>query len=236
MHAMHVPDFEFTEIRLIAELLQLRKLSAAAAQVGLSQSAASHALARLRKRVGDPLFTRSAGAFHPTPYGERLGIAAREALDVLIAGIASNRPFDPRTTTRRFTLYANDVGQMVLLPRLLAFLKKEAPGATVRTSPIPLENPGAALVSGDVDAAVGFFDNLTTGFRQSLLFRERYVCAVRANHPKFRTGMTLDAFKSSEHAMADATGMAHAVIDRFLASTAFSATSRCACPDFMCSP
>ena len=163
------------------------------------------------------MFTRSAGAFLPTPYGERLGIAAREALDVLIAGIASERPFDPRTTTRRFTLYANDVGQTVLLPRLLAFLKKEAPGATVRTSPIPLENPGAALVSGDVDAAVGFFDNLTTGFRQSLLFRERYVCAVRANHPKFRTGMTLEAFKSSEHAMADATGMAHAVIDRFLA-------------------
>src|SRR5262245_492506 len=75
----------------------------------------------------------------------------------------------------------------------------------------------AHVVSGDVDAAVGFFDNLTTGFRQSLLFRERYVCAVRANHPKFRKGMTLEAFKGSEHAMADATGMAHAVIDRFLA-------------------
>jgi DNA-binding transcriptional LysR family regulator len=106
---------------------------------------------------------------------------------------------------------------MVFLPRLLAFLKKEAPGATVRTSPIPLENPGSALASGDVDAATGFFDNLTTGFRQSLLFRERYVCVVRVNHPKFRNGMTLEAFKSSEHAMADATGMAHAVIDRFLA-------------------
>ena len=235
MHAMHVPDFEFTEIRLIAELLELRKLSAAAAQVGLSQSAASHALARLRKRVGDPLFTRSAGAFQPTPYGERLGIAAREALDVLIAGIASNRPFDPRTTTRRFTLYANDVGQTVLLPRLLAFLKKEAPGATVRTSPIPLENPGAALVSGDVDAAVGFFDNLTTGFHQSLLFRERYVCAVRANHPKFRTGMTLEAFKSSEHAMADATGMAHAVIDRFLARHRVQRNVALRVPGFMCS-
>jgi DNA-binding transcriptional LysR family regulator len=215
MHEMHVPDFEFTEIRLIAELLERRKLSAAAARLGLSQSAASHALARLRKRFGDPLFTRSAGDFQPTPYGERLGIAAREALEVLVAGVASNRPFDPCTTTRRFTLYANDVGQMVLLPRLLAFLKKEAPGATLRTSPIPLENPGAAMVSGDVDAAAGFFDNLTTGFRQSLLFRERYVCAVRANHPKFRTGMTLEAFKTN--AMADATGMAHAVIDRFLA-------------------
>jgi DNA-binding transcriptional LysR family regulator len=217
MHLMHVPDFEFTEIRLIAELLERRKLSAAAARLGLSQSAASHALARLRARFKDPLFTRSSGGFQPTPYGERLGNAAREALELLVAGVASNPPFDPRTTTRRFTLYANDVGQMVFLPTLIAFLKKEAPNATVRTSPIPLENPGAAIVSGDVDVAAGFFDNLTTGFRQSLLFRERYVCAVRANHPKFRSGMTLEAFKTSEHAMADATGMAHAVIDRFLA-------------------
>jgi DNA-binding transcriptional LysR family regulator len=96
-------------------------------------------------------------------------------------------------------------------------LKKEAPNANVRVAPIPLENPGAALSAGDVDLAFGFFDNLTTGFLQSFLFRERYVCAVRANHPKFRSGMTLAAFKAAEHAMADATGMAHAVIDRFLA-------------------
>jgi len=135
MHTMHVPDFEFTEIRLIAELLELRKLSAAAARLGLSQSAASHALARLRTRFGDPLFTRTSGGFQPTPYGERLGNAAREALEILVAGVASNQPFDPRTTTRRFTLYANDVGQMVLLPALIAFLKKEA--LTQRCVPHP---------------------------------------------------------------------------------------------------
>jgi DNA-binding transcriptional LysR family regulator len=216
MHIMHVPDFEFTEIRLIAELLELRKLSAVAARIGLSQSATSHALARLRKRVGDPLFTLTREGFEPTPCGERLGIAAREALIILVAGFAANRSFDPQTTTRRFTIYANDVGQSVLLPKLLSFLSKNAPGATLRTAPIPLQNPSAGLAAGDVDVAVGFFDNLTTGFRQSLLFRERYVCVVRANHPKFRSGMTMEAFKASEHAMADATGMAHAVIDRFL--------------------
>lgn len=191
MHVMHMADFDFTEIRLIAELSGLHKLSAAANRLGLSQSAASHALTRLRKRVGDQLFTRTANGFQPTPYGERLAIAAREALDVLAAGLASNRPFDPRTTTRRFTYYANDVGQAVTLPALLAWFKKEAPGGTVRVSPVPLEDPGAALASGDVDVAIGPFDNLTTGFHQSLLFRERYVCAVRASHPKFRAGMTL---------------------------------------------
>ena len=111
----------------------------------------------------------------------------------------------------------NDVGQTVLLPPLLKFLKQQAPGASARVVSIPLENPGASLSSGVVDFAVGFFDNLATGCFQSLIFHESYVCIVRANHPSFRIGMTLDGFKNTEHAVADATGMAHAVIDRFLA-------------------
>src|SRR5262249_1044122 len=217
MHSMHIYDLDLTQIRLLAELSRQYNISAASRKIGLSQSAASHSLAKLRRQLGDPLYTRAANGLQPTPYGERLGIAAREALDVLGAGLASNRPFDPQTSTRRFTFFANDVGQMVFLPRLLAFFKKEAPGATVRIAPIPLDNPGLALSSGEVDLAGGFFDNLTTGFMQAVLFRERYGCGVRANPPKFRAGMTLEAFKNADHAMADSTGMAHAIIDRFLA-------------------
>src|SRR5437879_13705775 len=103
MYTIHMQDMhmagglDYTQIRLLAELTRLRNVSAASRQIGLSQSAASHALAKLRKQLGDPLFTRTADGFLPTPYGERLGIAAREALDVLVAGLASNRPFDPRT-------------------------------------------------------------------------------------------------------------------------------------------
>jgi DNA-binding transcriptional LysR family regulator len=218
MHSLHLErDLDVTQIRLVAELSRVRSISAAAKKIGLSPSAASHALAKLRKQLGDALFTRSADGFHPTPYGERLGAAACEALEVLRAGIASNRPFDPRITKRRFNLYLNDVGQIVFLPRLVAFLNREAPDVTVRTAPIPLENPGAAMSSGDVDLAVGLFTNLTTGFLQTLLFRERYVCIVRANHPNFRNGMTLETFNSAQHALADATGMAHAFIDQVLA-------------------
>jgi DNA-binding transcriptional LysR family regulator len=217
MHGMHIDDLNFTQIRLIAELARLHSVSAAAQSMGLSQSAASHSLAELRKQLGDPLFARTEAGFQPTPYGERLGAAAREALEVLTAGLTSNRPFQARTATRQFNVYLSDVGQMVFLPPLLTFLKKEAPNASVRSVPIPMENPGLALSSGDVDLAVGFFTNLTTGFRQSLLFRERYVCAVDVNHPSFRAGMTLDAFVSTRHAIADATGMAHAVVDSVLA-------------------
>ena len=236
MHTMHMNDLEFGEIRLIAELADLRKLSAAAARLGLSQSAASHALARLRRRTGDPLFVRGSEGFYPTPYGERLSAAARQALDILLDGLASNAPFDASSTTRRFNAYLSDVGQMVFLPTLLAFLAREAPQASLRACPIPLDDPGAQLASGEVDLAVGFFSNLAAGFRQSLLFRERYVCVVRADHPNFRTGMTAEGFAKSPRALADASGMAHAVVEEELRKDGLDAAPRLTVPQFMVLP
>lgn len=236
MHVMHISDFEFTEIRLIAELVELRKLSAAAARLGLSQSAASHALARLRKRVGDPLFIRSNAGFYPTPYGERLGAAARQALNILLDGFATNEPFDPSATARRFNVYMSDVGQMVFLPKLLTFMGDKAPRASLRACPIPLEQPGAALASGEVDLAVGFFTNLTAGFHQSILFRERYVCVVRSDHPNFRSGMSVEAFAASPRALADASGMAHAAMEAELRKHGFGETTRLIVPQFMVLP
>ena len=97
--------------------------------------------------------------------------------------------------------------------------------------PIPLDQPGTALASGEVDLAIGFFRNLTTGFRQSLLFREHYVCVVRADHPNFRSGMSAEAFAKSPRALADASGMAHTVVEDELKKqglTAATATHRAA--------
>src|SRR5215471_3791854 len=107
MQTLHTGDLSFTQIRLIAELLRLRSVSAASDSLGLSQPAASHALAKLRRQFGDPLFTRTTRGFQPTPYGERLGMAAQEAVATLVAGITSGRGFDPATTTRCFNLYAS---------------------------------------------------------------------------------------------------------------------------------
>ena len=236
MQAMHIEDLEFGEIRLIAALSELHKLSAAAARLGLSQSAASHALARLRNRTRDPLFVRGSNGFYPTPYGERLSTAARKALDILLDGFASNAPFDPKSTTRRFNVYLSDVGQMVILPKLLALMAEETPQASLRACPIPLEQPGMALASGEVDVAVGFFRNLTAGFRQSVLFRERYVCVVRADHPNFRSGMSPEAFTKSPRALADASGMAHTVVEDELKKQGLVATPRLTVPQFMVLP
>src|ERR671936_2268948 len=145
MSGMHIEELDLTQIRLLAELSRSRSVSRAAQRIGISQSAASHALAKLRKQLGDPLFTRAQDGFRPTPFGARVGNASCEALDTLLAGLGSNDKFDPLTTTRVFSFFMNDVGQTVFLPSLLKLLKQRAPGASARVLPVPLENPGAAL-------------------------------------------------------------------------------------------
>jgi DNA-binding transcriptional LysR family regulator len=237
MHDVHVVrGLELSQVRLLAELSRANGITSAASSIGLSQSAASHALAKLRKQLGDPLFLRTGNGLRPTPYGQRVGLAAREALEVLVTGLASNRPFEPRTATRTFSCYMSDVGMMVMLPSLVTYMKKHAPGSNVRSAPIPLINPGGSLISGDVDVAVGFFDNLSSGFVQRFLFRERYVCIVRSGHAGFRGGMSVEAFKKVEHAMADATGMAHAVIDRSLEKHKIARTIALRVPGFQMLP
>ena len=117
MNDMHIQEFDLTQIRLLAELCRSRSVSQAAQRIGVSQSAASHALAKMRKQLGDPLFTRTRDGFQPTPFGARLGSASSEALDTLLAGLSSSDQFDPLTTTRVFSFFMNDVGQTVFLDR-----------------------------------------------------------------------------------------------------------------------
>ena len=236
MNGMHIDQLELGEIRLLAELAELRKLSSAAARLNLSQSAASHALSRLRKRAGDPLFIRGRDGFAPTPYGERLSRASRAALDILLDGLAANAPFAPDQSTRRFNVFFSDVGQMVVLPKLLAFMDRSAPMASLRACPIPLQEPASPLASGEVDLAVGFFNTLTAGFRQNVLFRERYVCVVSSDNPDFVDGMSDEAFRKAPRALADASGMAHAEMENYLRKQGFGGTSRLIVPQFMVLP
>ena len=99
----------------------------------MSQPAASHALQRLRKSLGDPLFVRTSKGLQPTPYA--LGISERvhEALRLVGSCLETRTPFSPQTTTRSFSLFITDIGDIVLLPPLLAYFRQHAPNARIRT-------------------------------------------------------------------------------------------------------
>lgn len=216
MHRMHVEDLEMTQLCLLEAIAETGTLSAAADAVALSQSAASHSLARLRKVCGDPLFVRVGHRMQPTPYGEQVCEAARHALRTLRDGFRGPRPFDASTSRRIFTVYMSEAGQLVFLPSLLEHLREVAPGVQLRVVRLPENNPGHALEMGEVDLAIGHITTMTTGFHQRILVKEQYVCIACRDNPRFRSGITLDRYRAAPHAIADNSGMAHWIFDRAL--------------------
>lgn len=216
MNTVHEPQLEFAQLRLLDALRTWGSVSRAADAVGLTQSAASHSLARLRKMLGDPLFVRTPGGMVPTPRGARIAHAAHAALAGLDEALRDTGSFDPARTERVFRVYMNEVGQMVMLPRLLDHLRKRSPGISLRIGTLPDRQPGTLLESGEVDLAVGHITTLKAGFHQRLLFHEHYVCAIARDNPRFARGMTETAFREARHAVTGTGAMAHRVVEEAL--------------------
>jgi DNA-binding transcriptional LysR family regulator len=212
----HVNALRLTQLQLIDALARCGSLTEAAKQTGLTQPAASHALARLRRDLNDPIFVRTSEGMQPTPYGMKVAEAVHEVLRVLRNGLDRELEFDPETSTRAFNVFMSDVGQLLYLPKLLARLSKEAPNVTIHVRYLPARTPHLILESGEVDLAVGAFTALTSGCMQRRLYQSQYVCIVRKDHPAFVQGMTLGAFRNVPHAFADAKGYVHEVLDRWL--------------------
>jgi len=118
-------------------------VSRAAITLGVSQSAVSHTLERLRQALGDPLFVKSGRGITPTRYAQQAGPHIRQVLDDLRA-LSSGPPFSPQTANMVFTIAANDYERDLLLPDLLAILREQAPG--VRLQVIAAGIPSAELL------------------------------------------------------------------------------------------
>jgi DNA-binding transcriptional LysR family regulator len=233
---MRIGGLNLTQLQLIDALVGNGNLTDAARRIGLSQPAASHALAQLRRELQDPIFVRTAEGMRPTPYGTRLAAAVQDALKVLHEGLHREAEFRPSAARRTFNVFMTDVGQLLYLPALLARLSDEAPGVTLRVRPLPQKAPHLMLESGEVDLAVGTYTTLVSGCMQRRLYQSKYVCLVRRDHPAFSQGMTAEAFREVPHAIADGTGYVHELLDRWLARQKVRRTVKLHVPHYLVLP
>lgn len=169
-----------------------RSVTRAADALGISQSALSHALNKLRTRFGDPLFVRSGTEMQPTPLAEKFAAPIARALAIIDSDIIHAMGFDPATTTRTFTVCVSEVGAIAMVPRILKRLRQVAPHATLAPRSLPEEQISTALESGKADLAVGYYPMLKASTYQQALCKRTYVGIVRADHPSVGDALTLD--------------------------------------------
>jgi DNA-binding transcriptional LysR family regulator len=111
---------------LFEVLMAERSVTRAAERLGRTQSAVSHALARLREQLTDPLLVKSAGGMQPSPFALELVEQVRPILAGVQRVLSPRKAFDPSTSRRTFRVALPDLA-LTLFPALLALARKRAP-------------------------------------------------------------------------------------------------------------
>jgi DNA-binding transcriptional LysR family regulator len=212
-------DLRAMDLNLLVVFNQLlldRSVSVAADKLDLTQPAVSNALKRLRAVLKDELFIRTSRGMEPTPYALHLAEPVIYALGALQTAFTTRDTFDPLTSSRNFQLAMTDIGEMYFMPPLMVALSKVAPHVRVSTVRPNAGNLREDMESGSVDLALGLLPNLQAGFFQRRLFRHRYVCVFRKNHPLAKSPMTLKQFSELDHVGVVAANTGHGEIDGLL--------------------
>src|SRR3990167_6041225 len=132
----HMNDFDWSDLdarllQLLVAVVEAGSITGAAQSLGVTQSAVSHQLDKLRAITGDALFVKSGRGIVATARAGELAVQARELLRQL-QGFANTGAFDPARWQRTITIAANDFQRDVLLPALTRVLREQAPGVALR--------------------------------------------------------------------------------------------------------
>ena len=205
-------------------IFRCRNLTAAGREIGMSQSAMSHALSRLRASFADPLFVRLPGGLKPTPVAEAIAPSFVEGLACLREGF-ERRTFEPATSRRIFIIGMGGLGEATQLPRIARAGHAQAPEVTFATREVPGDRLGAALAEGELDVALGINERLGAGCREKAIAENGYACLARAGHPRIGTRLTLRQFRESAHLLEKPGASSHhgAAVERALRQKAIQA-------------
>lgn len=236
--AVKISDVDLRLLATVEAIHRLGSITSAASELGLSQPAVSHALRRLRQTFDDPLFVRTPTGVTATPRGAQLAASARRIQSVVTAELVPSHKFEPGQVERTVELCMTDVGEMVMLPRLLHRMRREAPGIDVRTRTLPPDEVTEALDSGVVNLAVGPFPELARSpLPRQRLYQRGYLCLTARDQPAVnRLGLTVEVYLGEPHLRVHSIGRTEDVFDRFLAENGMDRRVALSVPNMLCVP
>lgn len=192
-------------IRVLHTVIHERSVSRAAVKLASTQPAVSAQLRRLRQLTGDPLLVRAGQQMQPTAVAlQLLGPAERMLQDAerLFGGRGlRGTGFDPTRATGLFRVAASDYLDPLFLPRLVAHLKREAPGMHLELMPLTQDyDYRRHLAAGDVDLVIGNWLEPPEELHLARLLSDEIVCLVAEHHPHAGgRGWTRERYLEQEH-------------------------------------
>ena len=191
----HLLEIDGRMLRTFLAVLETGSVTAAADRLGVTQSAVSHALERLREVLGDPLFVKSGRGIAATTRAEALAAPVRQLLADL-ERLGRPGRFDPEDTELVLTLAANDFQRDLLLPALQRRLAGRL--KSLRMIVIPSRAPTAQMLrAGHCDLIITPRPPESSDLLQKRLFTDRYVCFF---DPRQRDApATLEEYLAARH-------------------------------------
>lgn len=209
------------DLNLIVVLCALddyRHVTRTATFLGISQSAVSHALSRLRAAFNDDLYVKTPRGMVPTPKAEVLAPRVKTLIAALSDVFLQQADFSPAGLKRTFRIQTTDLIENLLLPTVLKIRSSEAPNLQVSFRNVGFSLPKDELQDGSVDLAMaGFFGDLPDGFYRQRLFNDTFRCCVRKDHPGVAKKLTLAAYCALPHILIAPAGELTGQVDKALA-------------------
>jgi len=191
-------------LKVFEAVYEARNITEAAKRLGLTQSAASHALGRLRSALRDDLFIRGGEGLKPTEAAEALYPAVRAALDGIRSAVSGKPTFDPARAHESFRVALPHVTGPFVALQLRERVKAVAPSVELdfdtRTVPLSLLSE---LEEGRTDIAVDWWTPTAARFVNQHIFDDRLMLIVRRDHPRIQQAPNLKALEREDFVSLD---------------------------------
>ena len=218
MQEINLAGVDLNLLVLFDALMAERNVTRAATRVGLTQPAASHALARLRSVFQDPLFVRTPKGMAPTVLAIDAAGPIRSALDQIREVLTAGRAFDAAQSDRVFTIGLSDYAAFLLLPGLLERVERRAPNVRLVVRNTNHVSGLSMIDAGDVELIAGNFPLPPQHMSEDLLCMEEFVCAGRRDHPDLTDRLEGDTYLGLRHLHVSLKGEPQGYIDDLIRS------------------
>lgn len=214
---MNLRSIDLNLLVILEALVEERSVTKAANRVGISQSAASHALRRLRVTFKDELLVRTAEGMIPTAQALLLSSTIGDSLQQIEHAVQSGGRFDPATSTLVFKMRVSDYAALYLLPRLCQKLRHLAPSTRLDVQHFSPQDNEQKTAKDEVQVRLAMHSQFTGQSNSVRLLEDRFAVVMCVNHSAGLSKLELSDYLKLNHLKVAVSGVGTNSIDDQLA-------------------
>ncbi|MDR9826231.1 LysR family transcriptional regulator [Vibrio sp. FNV 38] len=191
---------DYSLIPTFVAIVEEKSYTKAAKKLGISQSAVSQGVYRLRDVFKDPLFNRNSRGVEPTQFALDIYPTLASAVENIAYTMPEHTKFIPAQCDKQFVISSLSVFGFTILPELSALMEQEAPQASVRIEPLYTHDVSSLLRSQQGDLVIEAYSNQYPQLRSQVIMSDTLCVVCRKDHPRLaRHSISREEYLHEKH-------------------------------------